>query len=58
MDSRTYYILNDLHDAIDKLAELVRELNPGATNQHKFIELLLTRSEQALDRAAKAHEQS
>ena len=58
MDCSTYYILNDLHDAIDKLAELVRELNPGATSPLGFIEMLLTRSEQALDRVAKANERS
>jgi hypothetical protein len=48
MDKETYFVLNDLVDAVEKLTELVRELNPGATNQLDFVDFVLRRSSRAL----------
>lgn len=58
MDKNTLYVLNDLLDVVDKLTELVRELNPGATNQLGFIEFMMARIERNLDDATKALERT
>lgn len=48
MDKETMYVLNDLTDVIEKLTEIVRELNPGAANQFGFIDFVLTRASRTL----------
>lgn len=46
MDKNAVYIMNDLIDAVERLAELVRELNPGATAQLDSIDFLVERASQ------------
>lgn len=48
MDKETYFILNDLVDAVERLAGLVRELNPGATNELGFVDFLVERTDRML----------
>lgn len=49
MEKETLYVLNDLTDVVDNLADLVRELNPGATNQLGCIDFMLKRVKRNLD---------
>ena len=47
MNSR--YVLNDLLDVVEKLAEIVADLNPGRTEDHRFIKFLLERADRELN---------
>jgi len=49
MDQNSRHVLNDLTDAVEKLTEIVRELNPGATNQLGFIDFVLARASRVLE---------
>jgi hypothetical protein len=49
MESETRFILNDLLDVVDKLTEIVRELNPGA--DLGFVDFLLERADRTLEAA-------
>lgn len=48
MDTETQHVLNDLTDAVKKLAEIVRELNPGATEQMAFVDFMIKRADRTL----------
>jgi hypothetical protein len=48
MDKETQYVLNDLTDVVERLAEIVRELNPGATEQMAFVDFLIVRASRTL----------
>lgn len=56
MDKNTVYVLNDLLDIVDKLTEIIRELNPGATNQLGFLDFMMARVERQLDDAEKSED--
>jgi len=43
MDKNACYIVNDLLEVLDELTVMMRELNPGATEQHRRIAFFLTR---------------
>lgn len=46
MDIDTRYVLNDLLDVVEKLTEIVRELNPGA--DLSLVDFLMERANRAL----------
>lgn len=43
MDKNACYIVNDILEVLDEVTALLRELNPGATEQHRRIAFFLTR---------------
>lgn len=58
MDKEACYIMNDLIDAVERLTELVRELNPGATAQLASIDFLVQRASRISHDAFAALERS
>ena len=58
MDKNAVYIMNDLIDAVERLTELVRELNPGATKQLADIDFLVQRASRISQDAFAALERS
>jgi hypothetical protein len=54
MDRETLLVLNDLLDIVDKLTEIVSELNPGAQNQLGLVEFIMARVERTLDGVQKS----
>jgi hypothetical protein len=56
MDRETQFALNDILDAVEELAKLVRELNPGAENQLAFVDFLLARTDRLLVAAKQSYE--
>lgn len=48
MDKETQSVLSDLLDAVDRLTELVRELNPGA--DLRLVDMVIERADQTLAR--------
>lgn len=58
MDRETLFVMNDMLDVVDKLVEIVRELDPGKTENFKFIDFMLARVERTLDDASKVLDQS
>jgi hypothetical protein len=48
-DRQAVGILNDLLDAVEKLAEIVAELNPGRTEDLRFIRFVLQRADRELN---------
>lgn len=51
MDRESQYVVSDLLEAIEKLTEVVRELNPGATRKFDFIDFVLARVGRTLQEA-------
>jgi len=52
MNRELEYAVNDLLDTVEILAEIVRELNPGATAQLDRVQFLLQRADRGLREAA------
>jgi hypothetical protein len=47
MENETRYIVSDMLDVIERLAVIVRDLNPGA--DYSFIDFLLDRADRTLE---------
>ncbi len=56
MDQETRYAVNDLLDCVEILTDLVRELNPGATQQLSQIDFYLKRVDRRLCELAAVHQ--
>jgi hypothetical protein len=48
MDKEGIYALNDILDAVEELASIVRELNPGATEQIRRVKYFLDRADRSI----------
>ena len=58
MDRNTCYIINDLLEVMDELTALVRELNPGAAEQHRRMAFFLARIDRQVKDTLAALERS
>lgn len=58
MDKNACYVVNDILEVLDELTTMMRELNPGATEQHRRIAFFLTRVDRSVKETLAALERT